>query len=478
MKVSVIVTTYNHENYIAQAIESVLAQEVSFDYEVIIGEDCSTDGTRAMVLELQQRHPDRIRLLLPDRNLGFGGNIIFIRILQMAQGEYLAFLDGDDYWTSPHKLQRQVDFLDQHSECAMCFHNTLVSYEDDPERPSWKCYPHDQDRILTIEDVLVECSIQCSTQMVRRTVCERLSWFSTVELDKLNDRTMAILTAQHGMVGYRSEVMGVYRQHDAGYWSRQDITRQLEQIIDCYEWINRHFKFRYDELMGVQISRRYYEASLEYEEHGDLNKAGACLRKCLAARPKWLEQYVPQVGFKGVRVWRSLDRKLWLYGHPTLYYLLASLTPLARKLFGYGISVCWFFRTLKRFVFRESLGFIAAFPNPTPDSGRSGMGATTLSWISLRTEAVEVRLGAPDGPLFNRSGPYGSAATGDWVHDGMVFYLQDVSGGKPLTPANTLDVIQVRVVCGRGSEAKHSSHGVRQGAALWPAPLRRWFRIQ
>jgi glycosyltransferase involved in cell wall biosynthesis len=78
MKASVVVTAYNHEKYMTQAIESVLAQEVNFGNEVIIGEDCSTDGTRAVVLELHQRRPDRIRRLLPDHNLGFGGGIVFI----------------------------------------------------------------------------------------------------------------------------------------------------------------------------------------------------------------------------------------------------------------------------------------------------------------------------------------------------------------------------------------------------------------
>src|SRR5918998_6653247 len=102
MKVSVLVTTYNHEKFIAQAIDSILAQKVTFDYEIVIGEDGSTDTTRDIVLTFRRRYPKRIRLLLPQRNLGFYGNIIFEQALEACRGQYIALLEGDDYWTSPY----------------------------------------------------------------------------------------------------------------------------------------------------------------------------------------------------------------------------------------------------------------------------------------------------------------------------------------------------------------------------------------
>jgi len=109
MEVSVLVTTYNHERYIAQALDSVLMQETDFDYEIVILEDCSTDATREIILAYQKRHPDKIRLRLAAQNQC--SNKPFAEEFQASSSPYIAMLDGDDYWTSPEKLQKQVEFL-------------------------------------------------------------------------------------------------------------------------------------------------------------------------------------------------------------------------------------------------------------------------------------------------------------------------------------------------------------------------------
>ena len=103
--------TYNHEHFIAQAIRSVLMQEIDFPIELVIGEDCSTDGTRNIVKELAEKYPKEIKTLLSDKNLGGRDN--FRQVIAACSGEYIAILEGDDYWTSSHKLQRQVDFLER-----------------------------------------------------------------------------------------------------------------------------------------------------------------------------------------------------------------------------------------------------------------------------------------------------------------------------------------------------------------------------
>src|ERR1700676_449892 len=117
MKLSVMMITYNHERYIAQAIESILAQKVNFDYELVIGEDCSTDGTRAVILDFHRRYPSRIVPLLRERNLGGPRN--FLGTLAACRGKYLALLEGDDYWICTDKLQRQVDFLEANPAWAI-----------------------------------------------------------------------------------------------------------------------------------------------------------------------------------------------------------------------------------------------------------------------------------------------------------------------------------------------------------------------
>ena len=132
MKVSVLVITYNHEKFIAQALDSVLMQETDFIYEIIVGEDCSSDQTRKIVLAYGEKYPDKVRLLLPEQNLGMMYN--FITTYRACRGQYIAILEGDDYWTSDRKLQKQVDFLDSHQDCTACFHNVNVVYESDSKK--------------------------------------------------------------------------------------------------------------------------------------------------------------------------------------------------------------------------------------------------------------------------------------------------------------------------------------------------------
>ncbi len=114
-KLSVILITYNHGPYIRQALDGVFAQETDFDFDVIVGEDCSTDNTREIIEEYNERYPGRMKLLFREKNLGRPTLNVY-ETSMAASGEYLAFLEGDDYWTDPHKLQKQVSFLEEHPE--------------------------------------------------------------------------------------------------------------------------------------------------------------------------------------------------------------------------------------------------------------------------------------------------------------------------------------------------------------------------
>lgn len=124
--VSVKMITYNHEPFIAQAIEGVLQQNTNFPFELVIGEDCSTDGTRQIVHEYQKKHPGIIRVITSDKNVGMKKN--GLRTLKACQGKYIAFCEGDDYWHSPEKMQKQADYLEQHPECGMVFSDCNVCF--------------------------------------------------------------------------------------------------------------------------------------------------------------------------------------------------------------------------------------------------------------------------------------------------------------------------------------------------------------
>jgi glycosyltransferase involved in cell wall biosynthesis len=125
--VSVKMMTYNHAPYIAQAIEGVLQQETDFSFELVIGEDCSTDGTREIVFDYQKKNPEVIRVITSDKNVGAHKNSL--RTEKACRGKYLAFCEGDDYWHNPKKLQMQIEYLEQHPECGLVFSDFDCFYE-------------------------------------------------------------------------------------------------------------------------------------------------------------------------------------------------------------------------------------------------------------------------------------------------------------------------------------------------------------
>lgn len=120
IKVSVMLLTYNHEEYIRQALDSILCQKVSFSYEILVGDDCSPDGTQSVIREYMKKYPDIIKGFLRKKNVGGKKNIY--SLMMHCKGEYIAFLEGDDYWNDSYKLAKQVEFLDKHSEYIACCH--------------------------------------------------------------------------------------------------------------------------------------------------------------------------------------------------------------------------------------------------------------------------------------------------------------------------------------------------------------------
>lgn len=128
IKVSALITTYNHEKYVRQALDSVLSQSVDFKYEILVGDDASQDSTPSVLKEYAEKYPQIIRIFLHNKNLGASRNNY--ELLLQARGKYIASLDGDDFWTDPEKLRLQTEFLDAHPEFIGCTHGYRIVNED------------------------------------------------------------------------------------------------------------------------------------------------------------------------------------------------------------------------------------------------------------------------------------------------------------------------------------------------------------
>lgn len=222
--VSVVLRTYGHAPFIAQAIESVLVQRAEFPFELVIGDDCSTDGTREIVEAYGRAHPGIVKPVLPERNVGHGE--MLRQALAAARGELIAYLDGDDYWSSTAKLARQVEFLQANPDCHDCFHDVSLVY-DEAGMPSGTISPRFAEEHFGIEQIVMECFIPAPAMMFRRAVFEELEpeAFDSAWLDWI----IHVQAATHGPLGYLPEVMACYRVHRGGMFSALDRVSQLEE---------------------------------------------------------------------------------------------------------------------------------------------------------------------------------------------------------------------------------------------------------
>jgi glycosyltransferase involved in cell wall biosynthesis len=268
VRVSVVLITYNHEQFIAQAVESVLAQQTDFAVEILVTEDCSTDRTREVVRALGARAPDRIRLLLSQRNLN--SNVVTSRAIDAARGEFIALLDGDDYWSVPDKLRTQVAFLDAHPECAFCFHDALVVYEDSDKASHHFVQSHHKGT-SSLRDILRSNFVPGCSALIRRSALYPLpAWYEQAEY---GDWPLYLLAARHGSIGYVDATMGIYRRHAAGYWSGRSSREQYAGLVSFFNRLATHFDARYRS--DVRRARARWHATLAYAlaDEGDMRRA-------------------------------------------------------------------------------------------------------------------------------------------------------------------------------------------------------------
>jgi glycosyltransferase involved in cell wall biosynthesis len=228
VKVSVCMTVFNQEKYVGEAIEGVLYQTTGFPFELVIGEDDSTDRSLAVCQEYQQRHPSVIRLHHRDCNLGCGRNQA--QTWKECQGEYIAMLDGDDLWCSPLKLLQQATFLDRHPEYSMCFTRCgLLS--DEPNRHDRWPYRINCKQTLTTSDILRHNLIANCSVMYRRAFLEYPAWISELPYCDI------ALHSSHslgGPIGYIPQEMAIYRLHKGSHFEAMPFFDRVEYSIELY----------------------------------------------------------------------------------------------------------------------------------------------------------------------------------------------------------------------------------------------------
>lgn len=219
--VSIECITYNHIKYISQALDSILMQETDFKFEVIIHDDASTDGTTEIIKEYERRYPTLIHPIYQTENQFSKRGFTYISqlILKEVKGKYLAQCEGDDYWTDPHKLQKQVGFLESHPDYSMCFHQGRIHYEgknipdviatdklENREYTGLELYKH---------YLPITCSVVMRTEVLRSAIYQQYLNSSI----PFGDLPEFLSCAHCGRIWGMTDNMAVYRKHSGGLTS-------------------------------------------------------------------------------------------------------------------------------------------------------------------------------------------------------------------------------------------------------------------
>ena len=243
--ISVFLLTYNHEKYIAKAIESVLMQVTEYSYEILIADDCSTDRTSELVNEYYKKYPDKIKLIKPKHNIG--ATNLHCRFLDIARGKYIAGLEGDDYWCDKYKLQKQVDFLENHKEYIACTHRVNVVNEDDDIIEEKNDYSKDTFWNYTGQRYAMQNFLEGKSPGHGNSLVYRNIFFGNqlLEAKKLlrchrliGDRTTNLIMAMNGDVFRLDDIMSCYRMVEkVGENNYQSTTRTVNKRAEEYEYI-------------------------------------------------------------------------------------------------------------------------------------------------------------------------------------------------------------------------------------------------
>lgn len=256
--VSICCITYNHEKYIAEALNGFLMQKTNFEYEIIIGEDCSTDLTKSIIEDYCQKYPGRIKLITYKKNIGGIRNQV--ETFNLSKGKYVAMCDGDDYWTDPLKLQKQVDFMESHPKYVICCHYTRVINDEGElvyENPSPVSLEFDyEDILLGKKEETRICSLMVKNNPEIKKICLEDWYYKTFGADTFLKLYATANTKEKIYV--IPEVMAVYRLHKDGVYSLIDGKLRKKKMINDFNILVNNFNYNAHykkELLKIYISQ-------------------------------------------------------------------------------------------------------------------------------------------------------------------------------------------------------------------------------
>lgn len=266
--VSICCITYNHENYIRECIEGFLIQKTTFAVEIIIHDDASTDGTANIIKEYKKKHPYLIFPIYQKENqyLKKQGSIFARFVFPQACGKYIALCEGDDYWTDPMKLQKQVDFLERNPLISLVFHNAVVKYlnKEKNDHPFVSQYSKE---FFKGEDVLKQWIIPTASMVFRNVLSDQIPEFLIKATH--GDLALQLYLSSFGDFALINQKMSVYRLSDSSITKSRfaGIEHNLLHINQLI-LIKEFFKGKHSKLINKRLSKYYVSTGLQYFKKG------------------------------------------------------------------------------------------------------------------------------------------------------------------------------------------------------------------
>ena len=276
--VSVAVIFYNHQNYIRQNLDSILSQKTDFKYEIIAYDDASTDETPVILKQYEEKYPEIIKAVCQTENQYSKGVLTLMATVKRATGEYIAICEGDDFWTDEYKLQKQVDYMRAHPECAMCCH-AAKRYSEEKKMFVEGAFgrPKLKNGMLTAEEIIEGGGGYLATNTIlykREYDIGRPDYITSASV---SDYPLMFYLASRGTVYYIDECMSAYRVDVPGSWSAgmKDIEKKekhIERVNKMLREADEYHKQKYHTSFEKRIIKNSFEIAYLRQDWDEMLK--------------------------------------------------------------------------------------------------------------------------------------------------------------------------------------------------------------
>ncbi|KOS69858.1 glycosyl transferase family 2 [Lysinibacillus contaminans] len=273
--VSINCITYNHEEFIAEAIESFLMQKTNFNYEILIHDDASTDSTAEIIREYEKKYPDLIKPIYQKENQYSKGNPVDRINMRRAKGKYIAICEGDDYWLDPYKLQKQTDYMEKHPECSLCVHGGEVVNASEKKTISYNS-ANKGNKDFRVEEVIEGGGALFITNSMFYPFKFHSERPKFLDLTSVGDYPLAINLSLLGTVHYLDEFMSAYREGVSGSWTDRNMsslkrkTEHYDEIANMLDEVNQYTNYQYENSIN---KRKYTDQLFLLLEQGKFREA-------------------------------------------------------------------------------------------------------------------------------------------------------------------------------------------------------------